>query len=151
MSPELVNLGISFLLFGLIAWLWRSCFAAGSYGGRGAPVFGGGGVDKPKNLVEVRSEADFFRFVRGEPLSVVDWTATWCGPCQMIAPHFLELARTNPEINFLKVDLDQQRGLATQHGIKSVPTFCFFKRGVEVDRMSGNDPTGLTERVKKHK
>lgn len=109
-----------------------------------------GGAEKPKNLVEVKSEAEFARLVKESEGSVVDWTATWCGPCQMIAPHFLELAKLNASIKFLKVDLDEHQNLATQHNIKSVPTFCFFKRGVEVDRMTGNNPAGLSDRVRRH-
>lgn len=72
-----------------------------------------------------------------EGISVVDFFATWCGPCKMLGPVLEELAKERNEIKFIKVDIDQQENLARQYGIMSVPTLLFFKDGVLVGQSVG--------------
>ena len=69
---------------------------------------------------------------------IVDFFATWCGPCKNLSPMLDELAgpRTN-QTKFLKVDVDQSRQLAGRFGIQGVPTVVFFRNGKEVDRLIG--------------
>lgn len=69
---------------------------------------------------------------------VVDFFATWCGPCKRLSPMLDELAgtRTN-QIKFLKVDVDQSAPLAERFGVQGVPTLVFFQNGKEVDRLVG--------------
>ena len=69
---------------------------------------------------------------------VVDFFATWCGPCKRLSPMLDELAgpRTN-QIRFLKVDVDQSAQLAERFGVQGVPTLVFFRNGKEVDRLVG--------------
>jgi thioredoxin 1 len=69
---------------------------------------------------------------------VVDFFATWCGPCKRLSPMLDGLARplTN-EVKFIKVDVDQSAKLAEHFAVQGVPTLIFFKDGKEVDRMVG--------------
>ena len=68
---------------------------------------------------------------------VVDFTATWCGPCQRIAPIFTKLAEEMPEVCFVKVDVDENEEVAQECGVESMPTFQFYKSGLKVHEFSG--------------
>ncbi len=68
---------------------------------------------------------------------IVDFWATWCGPCQMLAPIIAELAEEHPEVKVGKVNVDAEESLAMQYGIMSIPTVMLFKDGSMVDRLIG--------------
>ena len=72
---------------------------------------------------------------------VVDFSASWCGPCKMIGPLYdqLSLDRKHKNILFVKVDIDQNPDIAARYQIKSMPTFVFMKNRREIDRFSGAD------------
>lgn len=70
---------------------------------------------------------------------VIDFFATWCGPCKMIAPKYEQLAETFSTTTFLKVDCDQSSDLAEAFGVQSLPTFVFLKSGKSVARVEGAD------------
>jgi thioredoxin 1 len=77
---------------------------------------------------------------------VIDFFATWCGPCKRIAPHFEELAKKyHPHIQFLKVDVDESAELASDFDISAMPTFLFLKNGVIVKRVEGADMAALEQ------
>ena len=63
------------------------------------------------------------------PLTFVDFWATWCGPCRMMAPIVEELASETPDVVFAKVDVDENPDIAQRYGIMSIPTFIVFKGG----------------------
>ena len=65
-------------------------------------------------------------------LVVVDFTATWCGPCKRIAPDFEKLGADNKDIIIYKVDVDEHSEVAEKNGISAMPTFKFFKNGTEL-------------------
>ena len=71
---------------------------------------------------------------------VVDFFATWCGPCKMLAPVIDELSNELDNVNFVKVDIDQSMDLAQKFRIVSVPTLKVFKNGEEVDTLMGFMP-----------
>lgn len=73
----------------------------------------------------------------GEPM-LVDFFATWCGPCKMLAPVIEELAADyEGKLHVLKVDTDENQSLAMNYGIMSIPTVILFQGGNEVDRVVG--------------
>lgn len=83
---------------------------------------------------------DFQALVK-EGITLVDFFATWCGPCKMLEPQLIDLAKEKTDINYLKVDIDKHRQLATEsYNIKSVPTLVLFKDGEELSRRSGFAP-----------
>lgn len=84
-------------------------------------------------------------------LVVIDFTASWCGPCRFIAPIFEKMAAENPEAEFVKVDVDDAEDVAAACSIQAMPTFHFYKGGVKVDEMMGADQATLQNLVAKNK
>jgi thioredoxin 1 len=93
-------------------------------------------------------------------LLVVDFAASWCGPCRQIAQPFEKLANEykpvvepsngvgSPSVMFLKADIDELREVAVRYNIQSVPTFVFLRDGKEVSRVSGADITKIRDTIK---
>ena len=73
----------------------------------------------------------------GEKTVLVDFFATWCGPCQMLAPTIEELADEHPEYTVVKIDVDDAPGLAVKYGIVSIPTLVVIKNGDAVNKAIG--------------
>lgn len=79
---------------------------------------------------------------------VVDFGATWCGPCQALAPHFEKMAgEFAGKAKLYKVDVDDEGDLAAQFGVMSVPTILFFKNGKKVDSVTGNNPDAIRKKI----
>jgi thioredoxin 1 len=73
-------------------------------------------------------------------LVVVQYFATWCGPCKMLKPVLEALSTELNDVKFYRVDIDLFRNQAIEAGIRSVPTVVLYKDGEEVDRQSGYQP-----------
>lgn len=73
-------------------------------------------------------------------LVVVQYYATWCGPCKMLKPVLEQISTEMNNVKFYRVDIDLFRNQAIEAGIKSVPTVVLYKDGEEVDRQSGYQP-----------
>lgn len=79
-----------------------------------------------------------FKIETAKGSSVVDFTATWCGPCKMMAPIFEEVAKQmEGKVKMGKLDVDESPETPASFGIQGVPTIIFFKDGKEVDRLVG--------------
>lgn len=70
---------------------------------------------------------------------VIDFFATWCGPCKRVAPFFEQLAEEYVGVTFLKVDVDETAELVDIFGVQAMPTFVFLKDGVIVKKVEGAD------------
>ncbi|GAB0089869.1 Thioredoxin-like [Sergentomyia squamirostris] len=86
----------------------------------------------------------------GIKLVVVDFTATWCGPCQRISPLFEQLPAKYPKAVFLKVDVDKCAETAAAQGVTAMPTFIFYRNGQKIDRLQGADIQGLEHKIREH-
>lgn len=84
------------------------------------------------------------------PKVVIDFTASWCGPCKIIGPQFVNLSDKHPSWTFLKVDVDEAEEISSTYNISAMPTFVFIKDGAEVSRFSGANVESLTERLNKY-
>ncbi|MEM8637927.1 MAG: thioredoxin [Cyanobacteria bacterium P01_G01_bin.54] len=74
-----------------------------------------------------------------ESLLVVDYTATWCGPCRVIAPILEQIANAfSDRLTVVKIDFEQSKASAIRHKIRSLPTVLVFKQGKEVARIIGS-------------
>lgn len=93
-----------------------------------------------------------FNTLRAKPLLILDFYATWCGPCKAISPVFERLSSQNKSlaIVFAKVDVDVCKDVAQACGISAMPTFQFYKKNVKVDEIRGADVQGLTSKIQYH-
>ena len=81
-------------------------------------------------------------------MAMVDFWATWCGPCKMLAPVIEDIGKKyDGKAVVAKVDVDANPGLAAKYGVMSIPTVIFFKDGKEIDRKVGVMPEGAFTEV----
>lgn len=88
--------------------------------------------------MEVKVTSENFESLRNSGPLMVDFWATWCGPCRMIAPIVTELANEyDGKITVGKCDVEENDDIALQFSIRNIPTLLFFKDGVVVDKVVG--------------
>ena len=77
------------------------------------------------------------RVLNAEHPVVVDFYADWCGPCKMLSPILEQLEKDNDDVEFFKINIDENQDIAEQYEVMSIPNVGFFKGGQLVDRSVG--------------
>lgn len=81
-----------------------------------------------------------------ETVTVVDFYADWCGPCKALAPTLEELqAKFGDKLRIVKVNVDENRELAVEYGVRGIPSLQFFKNGEIKNTLNGNQPLSELE------
>jgi len=108
---------------------------------------------RPRGVTQLADLAAWARAMSaaGERLVVVDFTAAWCGPCRRIAPVFASLAQEMPEVDFVKVDVDEAQDVAQMCGVRAMPTFQLYRRGSKLGEVSGANEAALRAAIAQHR
>jgi len=95
------------------------------------------------------NEEGFDKALASGKLMMVDFWASWCGPCQRLGPVVEAIAEDyeGQDVVFGKVDVDENASLAGRYGVENIPTVIFFKNGSELDRRVGAMDAGAYEQV----
>ena len=101
-----------------------------------------------ENVIHIGSEEAFDKLMAGDTPVLVDFWATWCGPCRMIAPIVEEIANEYAgKVVIAKVDVDEMGELAQRYRIMNIPTLMLFKQGQLVDKAIGARPKAALEQM----
>ncbi|XP_031275511.1 thioredoxin H7-like [Pistacia vera] len=111
---------------------------------------------KTNQLIECHSKnqwkAQFDANKETSKLTVVYFTATWCGPCKFLEPYIKELAAKYSDVLFIKIDIDKLAAVAREFElIDVVPTMAFVKKGKEIDRVVGAKKEEVQMKIEKHR
>jgi len=93
------------------------------------------------------TEDTFEETVTRPGITLVDWWASWCGPCRMFAPVFKATSEQHPDITFGKIDTEDQPGLSAAARISSIPTLMAFRDGILVFSQPGALPAAALEKL----
>ncbi|CAG5115837.1 unnamed protein product [Candidula unifasciata] len=99
-------------------------------------------------IKKVATKTEFEQIIASEKyLILVDFFATWCGPCKVIAPQLEKWAEEFDDVIFIKVDVDENDEAAEAYAIQAMPTFLFFKGGVKIDEVVGANQDKIREKI----
>ena len=96
--------------------------------------------------IELTKE-NFSSIIEGNDTVVIDFWASWCGPCRAFAPTFEAASEDNPDVVFAKVNTEEQRELAGVFGIRSIPTLIIFREQIGVFNQAGALPRAALDNV----
>ena len=98
----------------------------------------------------ILSKAEFDGAIKSSKLSVVDFFATWCGPCKTIAPKIVAFSDEFPDVTFYKVDVDDHPEISAEANVTAMPTFVFYKDGKAVGTVVGANSPGIEALIKQY-
>jgi thioredoxin len=100
-------------------------------------------------MIHLTSETQFHDLIKNNDIVVLDFFATWCGPCKVLTPQLESLSKVYPNVVFLKVDVDEFENIASQHQISAMPTIMFYKNGylLKDDTVVGGGQINKIEQV----
>ncbi|KAJ0255124.1 Thioredoxin H2 [Hirschfeldia incana] len=98
-----------------------------------------------------RWQLHFNEIKQSSKLLVVDFSASWCGPCRMIEPAFIDMAAKFTDVEFVKLDVDELPDVAKEFNVTGMPTFVLVKNGKEIERIVGANKNELEKKVVKHR
>lgn len=96
-------------------------------------------------LIHLEKGQDFNALIKNGVV-LVDFFATWCGPCKMLSPELEKLAEKRNDVTVLKVDIDQFEEIAAMYNVRVVPTLILFKDGANLSVATGFKPVASLER-----
>ena len=86
----------------------------------------------------IENEQIISEVLKSDKLVIVDFFATWCGPCQMLTPVLVNMDKKfEGEVEIYKVNVDENQDTAIRYGVNAMPTLLFFKNGEEIERQVG--------------
>ena len=90
-----------------------------------------------EKVIEVTSRNFEEEVIKSEKPVIIDFYATWCGPCKRLSPIIEEVARENENVKFVKIDIDNIKDITLEYQVKSIPTLLLIQNGEEKDRIVG--------------
>ncbi|KAK9277023.1 hypothetical protein L1049_006562 [Liquidambar formosana] len=100
---------------------------------------------------KARWKAHFDASKESGKLMVIDFTATWCGPCRLLEPTLNEFAAKYTDVEFVKIDVDELPDVANEFGVEAMPSFQLTKKGKLVDKVVGVKKEELQKKIEKHR
>ncbi|EPX72983.1 cytosolic thioredoxin Trx1 [Schizosaccharomyces octosporus yFS286] len=99
---------------------------------------------------QVSKTEDFKAVIAQNKLVVVDFFATWCGPCKAISPKVDQFSKTYSDAEFIKVDVDELSEIAAEAGVHAMPSFFLYKNGQKIAEVVGANPAKLEAAIKEN-
>ncbi|CDR37723.1 CYFA0S01e15808g1_1 [Cyberlindnera fabianii] len=98
-------------------------------------------------VTQIKTAEEFKTAISDSKLVVVDFFATWCGPCKMIAPLLEKFSEQHTDAVFYKLDVDEVGQVAQEQEVSAMPTIIFYKNGQVVDKVIGANPNAIKAKI----
>ncbi|MBO7375163.1 MAG: thioredoxin [Lachnospiraceae bacterium] len=91
-------------------------------------------------VIHIKEDEFEEKVLKNDKPAFVDFYATWCGPCKMMAPILEEISEENPDVDFFAIDTEEAETVSAKYGVMSIPNMILFKNGEVADRILGKQP-----------